>query len=81
MPCIAGFNFKPAHIFRTGPFYSSLNFLNWRLYSQKRSGDAAEEVMEDATQRVKRHPVGALSATFALGVLVGGIIGWMVSRR
>jgi hypothetical protein len=50
-------------------------------HAVKRSGDAAEEVMEDATQRVKRHPVGALSATFTLGVLVGGIIGWMVSRR
>ena len=50
-------------------------------HAVKRSGDAAEEVMEDATQRVKRHPVEAIAATFTLGVLVGGIIGWMVSRR
>jgi ElaB/YqjD/DUF883 family membrane-anchored ribosome-binding protein len=50
-------------------------------HAVKRSGDAAEEVMDDATQRVKRHPVEAIAATFTLGVLVGGIIGWMVSRR
>ncbi len=47
----------------------------------KRSGDAAEELLDDATQRVKRHPVEAMVATFALGVIVGGFIGWMVKRR
>jgi hypothetical protein len=47
----------------------------------KRSGDLAEELMDDTTQRVKRHPVEATAATFTLGVIVGGLIGWMVSRR
>ena len=47
----------------------------------KRSGDVAEELMDDTTQRVKRHPVEAMAATFTLGVIVGGIIGWMASRR
>ena len=47
----------------------------------KRSGDLAEELMDDTTQRVKRHPVEAMAATFTLGVIVGGLIGWMVSRR
>jgi ElaB/YqjD/DUF883 family membrane-anchored ribosome-binding protein len=47
----------------------------------KRSGDAAEELMEDTTQRVKRHPMETMAATFALGVFVGTIIGWMMSRR
>lgn len=47
----------------------------------KRSGDVAEELVEDATQRVKRHPVETMAATFALGIAVGGLIGWMVSRR
>jgi hypothetical protein len=45
------------------------------------SGDVAEEFMDDATQRVKRHPVETMAATFALGVIVGGLIGWIVSRR
>jgi ElaB/YqjD/DUF883 family membrane-anchored ribosome-binding protein len=47
----------------------------------KRSGDLAEELMDDTMQRVKRHPVEAMAATFTLGVIVGGLIGWMVSRR
>jgi ElaB/YqjD/DUF883 family membrane-anchored ribosome-binding protein len=47
----------------------------------RRSGDVAEEFMDDATQRVKRHPVETMAATFALGVIVGGLIGWIVSRR
>jgi hypothetical protein len=47
----------------------------------KRSGDLAEELMDDTAQRVKRHPVEAMAATFALGVIVGMIIGWMANRR
>ncbi len=38
----------------------------------KHGGDTAEELLEDATQRVKRHPVGTMAATFTRGVLVGG---------
>ena len=47
----------------------------------KRSSDLAEELMDDTLQRVKRHPVETMAATFTLGVVVGGFIGWMVSRR
>jgi hypothetical protein len=47
----------------------------------KRGGDAAEELLDDATQRVKRHPVETMAATFTLGVIVGGFVGWLVSRR
>jgi len=47
----------------------------------KRSGDLAEELVDDTMQRVKRHPVEAMAATFTLGVIIGGLIGWMVSRR
>ena len=50
-------------------------------HAVKRSGDAAEELMDDATQRVKRHPTATMATTFTLGVIVGGIIGWAVSRR
>jgi len=44
----------------------------------KRSGDMAEEMMDDTTQRVKRHPVETVVATFTLGLIVGGLISWMV---
>ena len=47
----------------------------------KRSGDMAEEMKDDTTQRVKRHPVETVVATFALGLIVGGLIGWMASRK
>ena len=50
-------------------------------HAVKRSGDVAEEILDDATQRVKRHPVESMAATFTLGVIAGGIIGWVVSRR
>jgi ElaB/YqjD/DUF883 family membrane-anchored ribosome-binding protein len=47
----------------------------------KRSGDLAEEMIDDTTQRVKRHPVETVVVTFSLGVIVGGLISWMVSRK
>ena len=50
-------------------------------HAVKRSGDVAEELMDDTTQRVKRHPMETVAATFALGVLVGGLMGWIASRR
>ncbi len=47
----------------------------------KRSGDVAEELMDDASDRIKRHPVETITASFAAGVVVGVIIGWAVSRK
>lgn len=47
----------------------------------KRSGNAAEELMDDTTQRVKRHPIETMAATLAMGLVAGFFIGWIVSRR
>ena len=47
----------------------------------KRSGDLAEEMIDDTNQRVKRHPVETVVATFTLGLIVGGLISWMVLRK
>jgi ElaB/YqjD/DUF883 family membrane-anchored ribosome-binding protein len=47
----------------------------------KRSGDVAEELMDDTTQRVKRHPVETIAATLAFGLVAGVFIGWMMKRR
>ncbi len=47
----------------------------------KRSGDVAEELMVDTRERVKRHPAESMTAIFALGALVGGFFGWLVSKR
>ncbi|MGA3127794.1 MAG: hypothetical protein ABSD13_13865 [Candidatus Korobacteraceae bacterium] len=47
----------------------------------KRSGDVAEELMDDTSQRVKRHPAETIAATLAVGLVAGVFIGWMLNRR
>ena len=47
----------------------------------KQGGDAAEELLDDTTKRLQRHPFETVVATFAVGVAAGILIGWMVKRR
>ena len=47
----------------------------------KQGGDAAEEFLNDTTQRIQRHPVLTVAATFAVGFTAGALIGWMIKRR
>lgn len=47
----------------------------------KSSGNAAEELMDDTTQRVKRHPIETMAVTLTVGLVAGAFIGWMVSRK
>jgi len=47
----------------------------------KQGGDAAEEFLDDTTKRLQRHPIETVAATFATGVAVGILIGWMAKRR
>src|SRR5580658_3086923 len=47
----------------------------------KQGGDAAEELLNDTTQRIQRHPVLTVAASFAVGVTAGTLIGWMMKRR
>ena len=47
----------------------------------KQGGDAAEELLNDTTQRIQRHPVLTVATTFAIGVTAGTLIGWMMKRR
>jgi hypothetical protein len=47
----------------------------------KQSGDAAEELLNDTTQRLQRHFVLTIAMTFAAGVTAGALIGWMMKRR
>jgi hypothetical protein len=46
----------------------------------KHSGDAAEELMDDAVNRVKRHPVESLVMMFALGFILGGLVDRLTRR-
>jgi hypothetical protein len=47
----------------------------------KQGGDAAEEFLEDTTQRLQRHLLLTVATTFAAGVTAGALIGWMMKRR
>lgn len=47
----------------------------------KQGGDAAEEFLDDTTQRIERHLVLAVATTFAIGLTAGTLIGWMMKRK
>jgi hypothetical protein len=47
----------------------------------KQGGDAAEELLNDTTQRIQRHLVLTVATTFAVGFTAGALIGWMMKRR
>jgi hypothetical protein len=46
----------------------------------KQGGDAAEEILNDTTERLQRHLVLTVATTFAIGVTAGALIGWMMKR-
>lgn len=46
----------------------------------KQGGDAAEEFLDDTTQRLHRHLMLTVATTFAAGLTAGALIGWMVKR-
>jgi ElaB/YqjD/DUF883 family membrane-anchored ribosome-binding protein len=47
----------------------------------RQGGDAAEEFLNDTTQRIQRHPVLTVATTFAVGLAAGTVIGWTMKRR
>jgi len=47
----------------------------------KHTSDATEKLMDDAVNRVKRHPVESLVMVFALGFIVGGLVDWLTRRK
>jgi hypothetical protein len=47
----------------------------------KRGRYAAEDLMEDATHRVKRDPLRSVVLGFALGVGMGALAAWVATRN
>jgi len=47
----------------------------------KQGGDAAEEFLDDTTERLQRHLVLTVVTTFAVGLTSGALIGWLMKRR
>jgi hypothetical protein len=47
----------------------------------KQGGDAAEELLNDTSQRIQRHPALTVAATFAVGFAAGAFLGLIIKRR
>jgi len=47
----------------------------------KQGGDAAEEFLNDTTQRIQRHPMLTIATSLAVGLAAGTLIGWTLKRR
>jgi ElaB/YqjD/DUF883 family membrane-anchored ribosome-binding protein len=47
----------------------------------KQGRDAAAELLDDTKRRMKRHLTETVVTTFAMGIAVGIVIGWMIKRR
>jgi ElaB/YqjD/DUF883 family membrane-anchored ribosome-binding protein len=47
----------------------------------KQSGDAAEEFLNDTTQRIQRHPMLTVAASCAVAFTAGAMLGLMIKRR
>jgi hypothetical protein len=47
----------------------------------KQAGDAAEELFDDTTKRLQRHPVETVVGSIAVGLALGIILGWLIARK
>ena len=47
----------------------------------KQSGDAAEEFLNDTSDRLQRHLLLSIATTFVVGVAAGTLLGWTTRRR
>ena len=49
--------------------------------AMKQGRNAAEDMIVDARHTVRQKPFQAIGVVFGVGVLVGGLLAWAVSRR
>jgi hypothetical protein len=47
----------------------------------KQAGDAAEELFDDTTKRLQRHPVETVVGSMVVGLALGIVVGWLIARK
>ena len=47
----------------------------------KQGSDAAEEFLNDTSQRILRIPALMVGVTFAVGLTAGAVVGWLIRPR
>jgi hypothetical protein len=50
-------------------------------HAAKQGCDAGEQFLNETTHRLQRHPALTVATTFAIGAMVGALIGWTMKRR
>lgn len=47
----------------------------------KQTSDAAEELMDDTAERIRRHPAETVVFAFVVGFVLGGFVSWLTRKR
>ena len=47
----------------------------------KTTSDAAEELMDDTAERIRRHPAETVVFAFIAGFLIGGFVSWLTRQK
>jgi hypothetical protein len=47
----------------------------------KQAGDVAEELFDDTTKRLQRHPVETVIGSMVVGITLGIVMGWLIARK
>ena len=47
----------------------------------RRGYNSAEDLIEETSHQIKRHPLRSVLCAVAMGAVVGGVVGWLVAPR
>lgn len=47
----------------------------------KQGGEVAEELYQNSTRQIRRHPAGTVVATFFVAFGAGFLLGWLMKRK